>query len=167
MKNQHSQKEGIKHQILSLFVYRFFHLCLVLILTIIGLQYADAGEHPSPCPQPRFTEQAPPEIYNLKNPLESTSENLKKGKFLFQVKAKPLPCKNCHGMTGDGNGPMARGFNPPPRNFTCTKTIKGVTDGQLFWIIKNGSPGTGMLSYKGLKDEQIWQIILHLRQLAQ
>jgi len=140
---------------------------LFLIFLTTGLEFAEAGEHPPSCPQPRFTKQAPPNIYKLKNPLESTPENLKKGKLLYQVKAKPLPCKNCHGLAGDGNGPMARGFNPPPRNFTCKKTIEDVQDGQLFWIIKNGSPGTGMLSYKGLKDEQIWQIILHLRQLAQ
>ncbi len=38
--------------------------------------------------------------------------------------------------------------------------------GQLFWIIKNGSPGTGMLSFKGLKEEQIWQILLYVRQLV-
>ena len=78
-------------------------------------------------------------------------------------------CSQCHGAKGEGNGngPMARGFNSPPRNFTCTKTINNVPDGQLYWIIKNGSPETGMLSYKGLKDEQIWQMILHLRLLAQ
>ncbi len=141
-------------------------LSLFLILSTTGLEYVEAGDHPPICPQPRFTGKAPPKIYNLKNPLENTPENLKKGKFLFQVKAKPLPCKNCHGMLGDGNGSMARGFNPPPRNFTCAKTINGVTDGQLFWITKNGSPGTGMLSYKGLKDEKIWQIILFIRELA-
>jgi hypothetical protein len=145
----------------------FFHLGLFLFLSTTGLEYVEAGDHPSTCPQPRFTEKAPPEIYNLKNLLESSPENLKKGKLLFQVKAKPLPCKNCHGMLGDGSGSMARGFNPPPRNFTCEKTINGVPDGQLFWITKNGSPGTGMLSYRGLKDEQIWQIVLHLRQLVQ
>ena len=50
---------------------------------------------------------------------------------------------------------MARGFNSPSRNFTCTKTINNVLYGQLYWIIKNGSPETEMLSYKGLKDEQI------------
>ena len=110
--------------------------------------------------------KAPEDFYNLKNPLEATPENLKKGKMLYQVRAKPMPCKHCHGVTGDGRGPMSVGFNPPPRDFTCTKTIKGVPDGQLFWIIKNGSPGTGMLVYKRLKDEQIWQILLYVRQLA-
>ena len=118
------------------------------------------------CPQPRFAQQAPDSIYNLKNPLEATPENLQKGKMLYQVRAKPMPCKHCHGAKGDGGGPMARGFNPQPRDFTCAKTIKGVPDGQLFWIIKNGSPGTEMISFKGLKDEQIWQILLYVRQLA-
>jgi hypothetical protein len=166
MKNCHPLKKGIMLQISSQFVYQFFLLGLVLTFFTTGLKHAEAGEQTSPCPQPRFTEKAPPEIYNLKNPLENTSKNLKKGRLLFQVKSKPLPCKNCHGMMGDGNGPMARGFNPPPRNFTCAKTINGVNDGQLFWIIKNGSPGTGMLAYKGLKDEKIWQIVMFIRELA-
>ena len=124
------------------------------------------SEEPLQCPQPRFTEKAPEEIYNLKNPLEPTPKNLKTGKLLFLTRAKPMPCKLCHGVSGDGKGPMAGGFNPPPRDFTCKKTINGVPDGQLFWIIKNGSPGTGMIAYKSLEDEQIWKILLYLRQLA-
>lgn len=166
MKNLYSTEKGIKLPISKHIFYLFFLPSLVLIFLTTGLKYTQAGEQYSPCPQPRFTEKAPPNIYKLKNPLENSPENLKKGKLLFQVKAKPLPCKNCHGMLGDGSGAMARGFNPPPRNFTCAKTINGVTDGQLFWITKNGSPGTGMLSYKGLKDEKIWQIVLFLRELA-
>ena len=87
--------------------------------------------------------------------------------MLFQTKAKPLPCKHCHGMKGDGKGPMASDIKPPPRDFTCAQTINGVPDGQLFWIIKNGSPGTEMPSFKQLEDEKIWQILLFVRQLAQ
>jgi len=36
----------------------------------------------------------------------------------------------------------------------------------LFWIIKNGSQGTGMMAYKAMEDNQIWQLILHIRHLA-
>ncbi|NIS85157.1 MAG: cytochrome c [Nitrospinaceae bacterium] len=127
-----------------------------------------AGQEDRPeCPQPRFTERAPDDYYSRINPLEPTAENLKKGRLLYMVRAKPMPCKHCHGIDGDGRGPMARGFHPPPRNFTCAETIRGVPDGQLFWIIQNGSPGTGMIAFKSLKEEQIWQIILYLRQLAQ
>ncbi len=126
----------------------------------------EAAEVELICPQPRFTQQAPEDFYNLKNPLEPTSENIKKGKLLYLTKAKPMPCKVCHGINGNGQGPMAKSFKPSPRNFTCAKTINGVPDGQLFWIIKNGSPKTGMMAFKTLNDNQIWQIILYIRQLA-
>lgn len=144
----------------------FWLIALLMTLTM-GLPDLLLAREPLQCPQPRFTKKAPEEIYSLKNPMEPTPENLKIGKMLFQTRGKPMPCKLCHGLSGDGKGPMAGGFNPPPRNFTCRKTINGVPDGQLFWIIKNGSPGTGMLAYKSLKDEQIWKILLYVRQLAQ
>ncbi len=120
----------------------------------------------SHCPQPRFTQQAPSDFLDLKNPLEPTAKNIKKGKLLYLTKAKPMPCKMCHGVDGDGHGPMAKKLKPAPRNFTCAKTINGVSDGQLFWVIQNGSPKTGMMGFKTLKDDQIWQLILYIRHLA-
>jgi len=55
---------------------------------------------------------------------------------------------------------------PPPRNFTCGSMMKDIPDGQLFWIIKNGSPGTGMMSFAGLPDEQVWQLVHYIQSLA-
>ena len=55
---------------------------------------------------------------------------------------------------------------PTPRNFTCGMTIKDIPDGQLFWVIKNGSPGTGMMAFAGLPGEQVWQMIQNTRLLA-
>ena len=118
------------------------------------------------CPQPRNTKKAPAEYYKKDNPLPPDPENILAGKVLFEKRAKPLPCMQCHGVDGTGNGPMAFGLNPSPRNFTCAKTIKGVPDGQLFWIIRNGSKGTGMPAFKKLEDEEIWQLILYIRKLA-
>ncbi len=148
--------------------YKFFFLffAFTLIYSAGCTKPVEAAGVEELCPQPRFTKQAPPEFYNLKNPLTPTEENIKKGKLLYLNKSKPMPCKVCHGANGDGQGPMAKSFKPHPRNFTCAKTIDGVPDGQLFWIIKNGSPGTGMMGYKILKDDQIWQIILYIRQLS-
>lgn len=118
------------------------------------------------CPQVRATAQAPEDIRQLKNPLPPTPENLAAGEGLFTTDAQPTACKVCHGVTGNGLGMMAPGLNPPPRNFACKETMQEIPDGQLFWIIKNGSPGTGMPPFNGLADRQIWQIILHLRQFA-
>jgi len=41
-----------------------------------------------------------------------------------------------------------------------------IPDGQLYWVIKNGSPGTGMMSFAGLPDEQVWQLVHYIRSLA-
>jgi mono/diheme cytochrome c family protein len=80
--------------------------------------------------------------------------------------AKPLACMNCHGAKGNGAGALGAGLIPPPRNFTCGTTMKDIPDGQLFWIVKNGSPGTGMMPFSGLSDDEVWQLIHYLRTLA-
>ncbi len=118
------------------------------------------------CPQVRNTADAPSNVHDRKNPLKPTAKNLKKGKVLFQSRAKPLACKHCHGMQGDGKGYKALNMTPPPRNFTCSDTMNKITDGQMYWIIKNGSKGTEMQAYDKLKENQIWQLILYIRQLA-
>jgi mono/diheme cytochrome c family protein len=118
------------------------------------------------CPQLRVTAQAPEDIYHLKNPLEPTQKNLDAGESLFRVGAQPTACKICHGVVGNGFGMMAQGLNPPPRNFTCAATMNEIPDGQLFWIIKNGSPGTEMPAFPELHEKQVWQLIHFIRRFA-
>jgi len=109
--------------------------------------------------------KAPEEFYNLTNPLENTSENIEKGRSLFTLDVQPT-CVMCHGSQGDGTGGFGANLSPPPRNFTCTETMNDITDGQLFWIIRNGSPDTGMPPFQDLQDEQIWNLIRFIRSLA-
>ncbi len=61
---------------------------------------------------------------------------------------------------------MGAALVPPPRDFTCGSMMKDSPDGQLFWIIKNGSPETGMMSFVGLPDEQVWELIQYIRSLV-
>ncbi|MGV7222202.1 MAG: c-type cytochrome [Nitrospinales bacterium] len=116
------------------------------------------------CPQERATTKAPDAIYNQNNPLQNSSENIEKGRLLFQLNVQPS-CTACHG-SGDGLGMMSGSLTPPPRNFTCGETMREIPDGQLFWIIQNGSPGTGMPAFDNLVDEEIWSLILFLRSLT-
>jgi mono/diheme cytochrome c family protein len=125
-----------------------------------------AGGPSGVCPQPRKTQQAPAEFLAKANPLPVSTRHVQAGKTLFMETAKPLACMNCHGARGDGAGPLGGGLIPPPRNFTCGTTMKDISDGQLFWIIKNGSPGTGMMPFSGLSDDEVWQLIQYLRTLA-
>ncbi len=118
------------------------------------------------CPQPRKTKSAPSKFQKMENPLPHSKGNIQAGKKLFLETAKPLACAQCHGPKGDGRGVMGAALVPPPRNFTCGETMKDISDGQLFWIIKNGSPGTGMMAFSGMPDDQIWKLIHYLRSLA-
>jgi mono/diheme cytochrome c family protein len=128
---------------------------------------AVADDVPAPagmCPQARRTPAAPEEYLKLHNPLEPTAQNILAGKTLFHLDAKPTACRICHGFKGDGMGMLFRELTPKPRNFTCYETMKDLADGQLFWIIKNGSPDSRMPSFKNhLEDDQVWQLVLYLR----
>jgi mono/diheme cytochrome c family protein len=118
------------------------------------------------CPQPRQTVKAPAEFLTMTNPLPASPKVLQAGKTLFLENAKPVACAMCHGNQGDGRGFMGAALMPPPRNFTCGKMMKEIPDGQLFWIVKKGSPGTGMMSFDGLPDDDVWQVIRYIRSLA-
>ena len=116
------------------------------------------------CTQKRKTPKAPSKTYKQTNPLEATPENILAGKELYTKGAKPLACVQCHGILGSGKGKMARGMTPKPRDFSCQAMMKNIPDGQLFWVIKNGSKGTGMMGFKILTDNQIWQTVSYIRQ---
>ena len=87
-----------------------------------------------------------------------------KGKAIYNKTAKPMACKMCHGDKGDGGGKLGAALKPKPRNFACAETMKKVSAGQMFHIIKNGSKGTGMVAHKKtLKDKQIWDVVKYIR----
>jgi mono/diheme cytochrome c family protein len=92
-----------------------------------------------------------------------------KGKALYEGKAF---CKVCHGPDGKGLGAdidprTLKG--PLPRNFTDKKWQAARTDGELFWILKNGSKGTAMASFIPLilTEEEAWQVLRYVRSFAQ
>lgn len=117
------------------------------------------------CPQPRFTGRAPPEYYDGASPVAAGAD-LSEARRIYIGDRRGVSCATCHGERGDGHGEMASQFDPPPRNFRCASTVNGIPDGQLFWIIRFGSPGTSMPPHPGLSDDQVWKIVAWLRQIA-
>lgn len=144
-------------------------MVLLSFLLLIAYSMSTLAAHMSPvtseCPQPRFTGKAPAELYSRVNPLDINRHNRRAGKELFEDLSNPS-CGACHGRKGDGRGQLAGQFDPPPRNFACASTVEGIPDGQLHWIIKNGSPGTAMPPFDYLNDEEIWQLVIYLRSLV-
>ncbi len=54
-------------------------------------------------------------------------------------------CWACHGLTGDGKGPAARGMTPPPGDFTLPDALSGKSDNVLLDAILKGTSGTAMV----------------------
>ncbi|GJL79208.1 MAG: hypothetical protein NPINA01_21970 [Nitrospinaceae bacterium] len=125
-------------------------------LAAVGTAYAGGK-----CPQPRKTKAAPA---NLAKMDKTASANADNGKLIYEKKSKPMACKMCHGDKGDGAGKLGAALKPSPRNFTCGETMKNVSAGQMFWVIKNGSAGTGMVAHgKTLKDNEIWDVVKYIQ----
>ena len=100
----------------------------------------------------------------LTSPLPSSPEIVQQGKVLYYGKGA---CFNCHGKDGDGNGPVAAQLNPSPRNFQHPGFWRHRTEGEVFWVIKNGSVGTSMVGFGGqLTDEEMWSLIQYVRSFA-
>ena len=135
---------------------KHFILFIVIIFTLAMVSSAYAK-----CPEPRKTKFAPPFYQSFDKTKKANKTN---GKKLFNKTAKPIACKMCHGKTGAGNGKLGKVLKPSPRNFTCKAIMFKISAGQMFWIIKNGSKGTGMVAHKKtLKDKEIWDIIKYIR----
>ena len=103
------------------------------------------------------------------NPLPASDEMVAKGRALFEGKAF---CKACHGADGKGlGGGIEPGSlkGPLPRNFTDKRWQTTRTDGELFWILKNGSKGTAMAPFIPLvlTEEEAWQVLRYVRSFGQ
>lgn len=114
--------------------------------------------------QPRVPADKLAEARALASPLPDSPEIVEKGKTLYQGKGT---CFNCHGKEGMGDGPAAAALDPSPRNFHHHGFWRHRSEGELFWVIKHGSPGTSMIGFGDLlSDEEIWAVIQYERSFA-
>ena len=111
---------------------------------------------------PRVPPDQIEEARTWKNPFPASEENIENGKTIFHGKAF---CVTCHGRDGKGLGNIPGLRGKLPRNFTDKFWQSARTDGELFWILKNGSPGTDMASFIPLvlTEEEAWQVLLYVR----
>lgn len=74
-------------------------------------------------------------------------------------------CVSCHGVTGEGNGPLATTLNPPPASLAVHMPLH--PDGQAYIFISKGFPGTAMPAWeKELSSNERWDLVNYLRALT-
>jgi mono/diheme cytochrome c family protein len=79
-------------------------------------------------------------------------------------------CWQCHGLTGDGMGPVGKTLDPPPRDFTKGEFKFGNTDRDLFDVISNGAAPRGGNGVMGgwsetISEPERWGLVRFLRSL--
>lgn len=73
-----------------------------------------------------------------------------------------LNCAACHGVTGEGNGPVAFAVKPRPRNFRKDRFLQGDSVEQLFATITRGLPSGTMASYAQLPADERWALAYYV-----
>lgn len=85
------------------------------------------------------------------NPLAGQPKAIEGGANLYSQY-----CSRCHGDSAQGRGKKPTLLGPDTAN---------ATDGELFWILKNGDLAHGMPDWSQMPDPERWQLVAYLRSL--
>jgi copper transport protein len=121
----------------------------VVILACGGYVYAAENQNGVPL-----------DVVNIRDPIPPDDQSLALGQQVYTTY-----CETCHGETGRGDGPAGLRLVPRPADLRI-HTAPGVhTDGELYYWVSYGFPGSAMPAWKqnGLTDEQIWSVINYAR----
>jgi mono/diheme cytochrome c family protein len=102
----------------------------------------------------------PAEAARMVNPVKPTPESQTHAKKVYGY-----DCAMCHGESGNGKGDLVGDMKLTLKDYTDPAALKDLSDGQIFYIIKNGKgqmPGEGDRA----KQEDIWNMVIYVRSLA-
>lgn len=91
----------------------------------------------------------PPAERARANPLAGQPEAVAAGAHLYADH-----CSRCH-------GPDLQGAHGKPS--LQTDAVRNASDGELFWLLRNGDLRHGMPSWSSLPEPERWQILAYLR----
>jgi mono/diheme cytochrome c family protein len=143
---------------------RMMQIYLVWLVLVCGTHGSVSAAEPEIL-RPRVPPEQLAAVREVTNPLPATTVHVGKGKAIFYGKGF---CAACHGRDGKGLGKGLDLKGPLPRDFTDPEWQAARADGELFWILKNGSQGTAMAPFIPLvlTEEEAWQVLLYVRSLA-
>jgi mono/diheme cytochrome c family protein len=118
----------------------------------------------------RDSTQFPLDTIRVVHVVPYTFDSIERGRGLFLQ----MRCWNCHGISGEGNGPAARSVRDDdgkplePTNLTRAWDLKvGTTPERIYLIFSTGLNGTPMPSFAPLlTDEQRWDLANYVYALS-
>lgn len=136
------------------------HLIAVTTLVLIG-PCASAQQAEKPAEKaPAAKSAIPADAAKLTNPVKPTASSTAQAK-----KTYGYDCAMCHGADGDGKGDLAVDMKLKLTDYRDPAALKDKTDGELFYIIKNG---IGDMPSEGdrAKPDEIWNLVIYIRSFA-
>ena len=89
--------------------------------------------------------------------LPAQTPSLARGAEVYQAN-----CAGCHGAIGRGDGPMAKGLQPPPANLADGAGLRDVSPLDYYRRISIGTVGTAMPAFEGrLPADDRWAAALY------
>jgi cytochrome c len=131
---------------------------LLPTLLLFSVPSFSQQQAPSSAPsKPSDYAAIPVEAARQSNPVKSTPESMARAKKWWV-----MDCEMCHGKNGNGKGDTAKEMKLAVKDFTDASTLKDRTDGELFYIIKNGHndmPAEG----PRVKTDEAWDLVNYVR----
>jgi mono/diheme cytochrome c family protein len=116
---------------------------LVILLSISAMALVAA--------QSNWQRRVPDTDRKRVNPYAGQPDAIAAGHLLFEEN-----CAKCHGSDAEG-----RRGRPSLRS----EHVTHATDGELAWLLRNGSLAKGMPTWSSLPEQERWQIIAFIRSL--
>jgi mono/diheme cytochrome c family protein len=98
----------------------------------------------------------------MTNPVKPTPESLARAKKIYGY-----DCAICHGANGDGKGDAVTDMKLTMKNYTDPAALKDLTDGELFYIIRNGKGQMPPEEEARAKPDDVWNMVVLVRSFAQ
>ena len=127
-----------------------------LFALLAFLLFAPSPQQP---PAPATPPTIPAEAAHMVNPIKPTPESQAHAKKMYGY-----DCAMCHGATGNGKGDIPD-LKPSPRDYTDPAALKDLSDGEIFYILKNGK---GQMPPDGgrTKPDDLWNLVFLVRSFA-
>jgi mono/diheme cytochrome c family protein len=113
-----------------------------------------------PASVPSAAPVIPPDAAQKTNPVRPTSASLARAKQIYGY-----DCALCHGANGDGKGDLASDMKTKMSDFRDPTSLKGMSDGAIYYIIEKG---TGQMTPEEgrAKPDEIWNLVIYLRSMS-